>query len=48
MQRSLDDLRGLRSMGRRQELARGIGRLADEEDQAQPVNEANMPPFFKK
>jgi hypothetical protein len=35
-------------MGRRQELARGIRRQADEEDQAEPMNEANTPPFFKK
>jgi cell division protein FtsZ len=44
-QRSLDDLRGLRSMGRRQETSRG-GRLQADEEGEGEANDG--PPFFKR
>jgi cell division protein FtsZ len=48
-QRSLDDLRGLRDMGRRQgqSTPRGKSRQTDGEDQAEDVG-VDVPPFMKK
>ena len=48
-QRSLDDLRGLRDMGRRQgqEALRGKSSQTDDEDQAEDVG-VDVPPFMKK
>jgi len=48
-QRSLDDLRGLRDMGRRQgqDTQRGKARQTDGEDAAEDV-EIDVPPFMKK
>jgi cell division protein FtsZ len=48
-QRSLDDLRGLRDMGRRQgqDTPRGKSRQTDGEDQAEDVG-VDVPPFMKK
>ena len=42
-QRSLDDLRGIRSMGRRQETRRGRQTGEEEEEEA-----IDVPPFMKK
>jgi hypothetical protein len=42
-QRSLDDLRGIRSMGRRQETRRGRQTGGEEEEEA-----IDVPPFMKK
>ncbi len=48
-QRSLDDLRGLRDMGRRQgqETPRGKSRQTNDEDAAEDVG-VDVPPFIKK
>ena len=48
-QRSLDDLRGLRDMGRRQgqDMPGGKSRHTDDEDQAEDVG-VDVPPFMKK
>jgi cell division protein FtsZ len=45
-QRSLDDLRGLRSMGRRHETPRAV-RRTDEEGELE-VDDVDVPPFLKK
>jgi cell division protein FtsZ len=46
-QRSLDDLRGLRSMGRRQETPRMHPKHTDEEGELE-ADAIDMPPFLKK
>ena len=48
-QRSLDDLRGLRDMGRRQsqDTPRGKSRQTDSEDQAENIG-VDVPPFMKE
>ena len=46
-QRSLDDLRGLRSMGRRHEMPQ-VPRNGLEEESALDAEEIDVPPFLKK
>lgn len=48
LQRSLDDLRGLRSLGRRQEMPKENPHSTDGKDELEAVDEVDVPRFLKK